>query len=75
MPDIEPSIIKIDQVPCRIKLDDKCWSCEGDPEKKPALADSDGTCSVCHGTGVQLTDAGRAVLAFLKRHLPITSLR
>jgi hypothetical protein len=49
--------IDVRSVPCKIELEDVCWSCEGNG------------CESCDGTGYRPTEAGDAVLALVKRHL------
>ena len=58
-------------------LDGQCWCCDTDQDSAvPALvcADTDcpnktpNHCAVCHGTELELSDAGAALIAFLERH-------
>jgi hypothetical protein len=56
--------IDITHVPSTIELDQRCWNCPG--------RDYDG-CSICDGTGYTLTEDGRALLDFLKRHVKATA--
>lgn len=48
-------------------LEERCWQCSSTPLSK---RDSEGNlpnCNICRGKGYDLTDAGRAMLAFLER--------
>jgi len=50
-------------------LEWKCW-CRSSSKKVPGEHpyDEDGKCTLCKDTGYAPTDAGRALLKFLKRH-------
>lgn len=53
-----------------VMLDGTCWSCrdlQGEAVN-PSLQDDDGKCSVCDGSGYALTEAGTALLEFVRRH-------
>ena len=47
-----------------IALDEKCWACDLEWMKVDGL-----TCGVCKGTGFEPTDAGRAIIALVERHI------
>lgn len=49
-------------------LDTDCWSCSGGNRVPPTIEAEDSSCDICHGKHKQLTDAGRTLLDFLKRH-------
>lgn len=59
------------------QLDEECAECEGvgvvysqarDASEKADLTE-DAICVECDGKGVKLTDAGRVLMAFTRRHL------
>ena len=56
-----------------VDLDRLCWNCSGHGKDKAPVKNSpfwtdDGECEICDGIGYELTDTGRAILKFLKRH-------
>jgi hypothetical protein len=53
----------------KIEYDTPCWHCGEDALQvlDPAFLEN-GVCVICEGTKYQLTDAGKELLKFLKRH-------
>ncbi len=54
--EIKASILNND-----VHLDEYCWSCDNDEEKKK-------TCEYCEGKGFQLTTLGERIVELIKRH-------
>jgi len=52
-----------------VDLDIECWSCDAGRVTNIDYQNEDGTCSQCNGTGYQLTDLGRSIMALIERHL------
>jgi len=56
-----------------VDLDHGCWNCSvgktGPKGKDDTFWTEDGVCEICRGTGYELTDNGKKILEFLKRHV------
>lgn len=51
-----------------IYLDELCWSCNSPiTGKDHGVFEEDGSCSICGDFGFVLTDAGKALLEFVKQ--------
>ena len=55
---------------CTIDLDVECWACYSEVpiEKNNYPYDENGECTICNGTGRQLTKNGANLLEFIKRY-------
>jgi hypothetical protein len=52
-------------------LDKPCWSCRdrsGRMRRIPEMTVDGQTCSICDHSGYTLTDSGRALVEWLRRH-------
>ena len=50
------------------QLEAPCWSCFGGEGRFAMERDSNNQCRICNGSGYTLTEAGAALLEFIRRH-------
>jgi len=60
--------IKINVLNNEIFFDRECWSCDKGRKEPEYIDEGTGKCEECNGTGFVLTDTGRSILDFIKRH-------
>lgn len=52
-----------------VMLDEPCWSCFDGAGRIAMKRDDADECAICNGSGYTLTEAGVALLEFVRRHV------
>jgi hypothetical protein len=60
------------EVKIKYELEEECWSCNGTGDRNKQYDPTPGdACSYCKGAGVQLTDEGQKLVAFIQKYFGI----